>query len=48
MDTRFLRCLSGVACFLGLIGAWVAPASAQEGPKLYVFMFLVSAKSPGM
>jgi N-acyl homoserine lactone hydrolase len=37
MDTRFLRCLSGVACFLGLIGAWVAPASAQEGPKLYVF-----------
>ena len=37
MDTRFLRCLSGVACFLGLIGAWVVPASAQEGPKLYVF-----------
>jgi hypothetical protein len=37
MDTRFLRCLSGLACFLGLIWASIAPASAQEGPKLYVF-----------
>ena len=41
MDTRFLRHLSGFVCFLGLIGgvigASVAPASAQEGPKLYVF-----------
>ena len=37
MDTRFLRRLSGFVCFLGLIGASIAPASAQEGPKLYVF-----------
>src|SRR5712691_832432 len=37
MDTRFLRLLSGVACFAALIGAWIVPAGAQEGPKLYVF-----------
>ena len=37
MDTRFLRLLSGLACFAALIGRSIFPAAAQEGPKLYVF-----------
>src|SRR5499426_1154514 len=37
MDTRFLHPLSWLACLGLAIGASTFPASAQEGPKLYVF-----------
>jgi N-acyl homoserine lactone hydrolase len=37
MDTRFLRPARWLACLGLLFGASIFPASAQEGPKLYVF-----------
>jgi N-acyl homoserine lactone hydrolase len=37
MDTRFLRHLSGLACLAALFGVSAPPATAQDGPKLYVF-----------
>ena len=37
MVTRFLRCVSWLACCGFLFGASIFPAAAQDGPKLYVF-----------
>ena len=37
MGNRFQRLLRSLACVAALFGASLMPASAQDGPKLYVF-----------